>query len=462
MYNIYVNNKRQLADLTTPVGLYLKIRDLSYHPFLLESSDYHGETDSYSFVCFHPLAEVQVQNGRLRSWYKSRLMQDEQPGDIPRALYAFMQDFSIQGDALHHLNGFFGYFSFDSVRYFENIAMKEKSEVPEIHFTLFRHIIAINHFRNETTLIENLPEGEDSQMDFLTDLLTNKNFTPFPFELNGQVTSNMEDKDYEHIVTRAKEHCQRGDVYQMVLSRRFEQPFLGDEFNVYRQLRSINPSPYLFYFDYGQHKIFGSSPESQLQINGREAVIHPIAGTFRRTGNDEEDEKAAIALKADPKENAEHVMLVDLARNDLSRSCTNVRVDTYKELQHFSHVIHLVSKIKGDLTENANPIKVLGENFPAGTLSGAPKYRAMELIGRYEPDNRGVYGGSIGKIGLDGSVNMAITIRTFMSRHNTLYFQAGAGIVNQSQEQKERQEVENKLMALRKAIDMAAALHQNT
>lgn len=461
METIYVKNKRQLADLITPVGLYLKIRDLSYHPFLLESSDYHGETDSYSFICFQPLAEVQVQNGRLRTWYQNKQTQDYYPGNIPDAVYAFMQSFQIEGDPLHHLNGFFGYFAFDSVRYFENIELSEEAEVPEIQFTLFRNIIAINHYRNETTLIENLPKGAGSQMDFLSDLLTNKNFTPFPFETNGAIQSNLSDTDYEGMVKKAREHCQRGDVYQMVLSRRYEQPFLGDEFNVYRALRSVNPSPYLFYFDYGQLKIFGSSPESQVQINGREAVIHPIAGTFRRTGKDREDEKAALELKEDPKENAEHVMLVDLARNDLSRSCTNVQVETFKELQFFSHVIHMVSKVTGQLPENANPLKVLGDNFPAGTLSGAPKYRAMELIRDYEPDNRGVYGGCIGKIGLDGSANLAITIRTFMSRKNKLFLQAGAGIVNQSDEKKERQEVENKLMALRKAIEMAEKISES-
>lgn len=459
MHTIHVNSKQQLADLTTPVGLYLKIRDLSYHPFLLESSDYHGETDSYSFICFQPLAELEVHNGRMRTWYQSNKTQDMHPEDIPEAVYDFMKSFTIKGNARHHLNGFFGYFSFDSVRYFDDVVLPEDAEVPEIQFTLFRNIIAINHFRNETTLIENLPEGESSQMDFLSDLLTNKNFTPFPFEVSGEVKSNLTDAAYESMVSKAREHCQRGDVYQMVLSRRFEQPFLGDEFNVYRALRSINPSPYLFFFDYGQHKIFGSSPESQLQINGRKAVIHPIAGTFRRTGNDEEDERSALALKEDPKENAEHVMLVDLARNDLSRSCSNVQVQTFKELQHFSHVIHLVSKVTGQLPENANPIQILGDNFPAGTLSGAPKFKAMELIGRYEPNNRGIYGGSIGKIGFDGSANMAITIRTFMSKQNTLFFQAGAGIVNQSQEKKERQEVENKLMALRKAIEMAEQLN---
>ena len=457
-----VNTRKRLADLTTPVGLYLKIRDLSYNAFLLESSDYHGEQDSYSFICLNPLSEVMVLNGNFRTFYKGRKESEYKPENITEALNDYMQQFNTEGDFPHALNGFFGYFGYDSVAYFENIEIPETDtqieNVPEIRFTLFRHIIAINHFKNETTLIENVPDNESSQMDFLEGLLTNKNFTTYPFESQKEIDSPITDSQYEEMVTRAKEHCQRGDSYQLVLSRRFSQSFMGDEFNVYRALRSINPSPYLFYFDYGSYKIFGSSPESQLQVDNHTAIINPIAGTFQRSGDDEKDKEVAGNLKEDPKENAEHVMLVDLARNDLSKSCSNVEVETFKEVQYFSHVIHLVSKVKGDLSAGFNPVKVLADNFPAGTLSGAPKYKAMELIREYEPHNRGVYGGAIGKIGFDGNVNMAIIIRTFLSKGNKLYFQAGAGIVNQSQEDKEREEVDNKLMALHKAIKMANEL----
>ena len=224
---------------------------------------------------------------------------------------------------------------------------------------------------------------------------------------------------------------------------------------LYRALRSINPSPYLFYFDFGGFRLFGSSPETHCRIEGRKATIDPIAGTTRRTGNRKQDEENARALRNDPKENAEHVMLVDLARNDLSRNCKDVHVDFFKDIQYYSHVIHLVSRVSGTLNDSANPIRTFIDTFPAGTLSGAPKVRALQIISELEPHNRGAYGGCIGFIGLDGSLNQAITIRTFVSRNGVLWFQAGGGIVAKSDEEKELQEVNNKLGALRTAIEMA-------
>jgi anthranilate synthase component 1 len=254
------------------------------------------------------------------------------------------------------------------------------------------------------------------------------------------------------MVSKAKAHCQRGDVFQMVLSRRFSQQFKGDEFNVYRALRSINPSPYLFYFDYGNYKIFGSSPEMQLKTEGNKATINPIAGTFKRTGDDIKDEQLAADLLKDDKENSEHVMLVDLARNDLSKNTRNVRVSRMKDIQFYSHVIHIVSNVEGTMYDGDSALKVLGDTFPAGTLSGAPKNKAIRLIDQYEPTSRGFYGGCIGFIGINGETNHAITIRSFLSQGDTLHYQAGAGIVNESDEEKELAEVNNKLEALRRAI----------
>ena len=249
-------------------------------------------------------------------------------------------------------------------------------------------------------------------------------------------------------------------MFQIVLSRRFIQRYEGDDFRLYRALRSINPSPYLFYFDFGSFRIFGSSPETHCRIEGGKAYIDPIAGTAKRTGDSEADRKAAEYLRNDPKENAEHVMLVDLARNDLSRNCHNVKVDFYKDLQYYSHVVHLVSRVSGELDmagtgDGADTVKTFLDTFPAGTLSGAPKVRAMQLIAEYEPHRRGPYGGCIGYIGLNGSLNQAITIRTFVSRNGELTFQAGGGIVAKSDVEYELQEVNNKLAALRKAITMA-------
>jgi anthranilate synthase component 1 len=294
------------------------------------------------------------------------------------------------------------------------------------------------------------------------------NVKAYDFHPVGEVSSTLTDDEHRANIRKGIQHCLRGDVFQIVLSRRFIQKYEGDDFKLYRALRSINPSPYLFYFDFGGFRIFGSSPETHCRIVRSErsevrgekdvAYIDPIAGTTKRTGDAEADRRGAEYLRNDPKENAEHVMLVDLARNDLSRNCHHVKVDFYKDLQYYSHVIHLVSRVSGELDEGADPIKAFIDTFPAGTLSGAPKVRAMQLISEYEPHNRGAYGGCIGMIGLDGSLNQAITIRTFVSRNGELWFQAGGGIVAKSDVEYELQEVNNKLGALRRAISKAAEL----
>jgi anthranilate synthase component 1 len=359
----------------------------------------------------------------------------------------------------NRLNGFFGYMGYDAASHFERVPPPKPDDsgqsIPEIRYHLYHYLIAINHFRNTVTLIENRFDDEPSTLGSIRDLLSNRNYSVFPFSAGGECSSNLTDQEYIELVAAGKHHCHIGDVYQVVLSRRFEQPFTGDEFNVYRHLRSVNPSPYLFYFDYGSYKIFGSSPEAHLIVRNNRATIAPIAGTLRRTGDDGKDRELAGQLSADPKENAEHVMLVDLARNDLSRHATHVRVDTYKEIQFFSHVLHMVSSVSGDLSGKIDLFRLLGDTFPAGTLSGAPKIRAMELISRYEKTNRGFYGGCIGQIGLDKSLNQAIMIRSFLSIGNRLIFQAGAGIVADSNETSEMLEVAGKLGALREAIRLA-------
>ncbi len=361
------------------------------------------------------------------------------------------------------VSGVFGYSTYDAVQYFENISFQsplpEKEEIPEVRYNFFRYVLAINHFSNELTLFENIVNGGESEIDHVSSLLHNRNIATYRFDLSGSEQSNLTDEDYRNMVTRGKEHCFRGDVFQIVLSRQFSQSFTGDEFNVYRALRSINPSPYLFYFDYGSYRLFGSSPEAQIEVKNGKASINPIAGTFRRTGNDREDQELATKLAADDKENAEHVMLVDLARNDLSRTTSKVTVEFYREIQFYSHVIHMVSKVSGTLASGADTIRIMAESFPAGTLSGAPKYKAMELIDRYEGKRRGFYGGTIGFIGLNGDINTAIMIRSFLSRDHVLYYQAGAGVVSESTEEGELQEVNNKLAALKSAIKMAQGLN---
>lgn len=456
-----------LADTVTPVSIYLRLRKLYPGTILLESSDYHGNENAFSFICFSPAACFTVNSGEVSieiSGSEKVIFDLTEDRKLSDELDAFINLFDAEAhDEKLPANGLFGYINFDAVQYFENIRFKAPKkqgyQVPEVKYCFYKYIVAINHHKNQISIIENLVNGEASQMDYIHHLLVNLNFATSSFHPLETEISNITDAEYMAMVSKGKQHCFRGDVFQIVLSRQFSQKFEGDDFNVYRSLRSINPSPYLFYFDYGSYRIFGSSPEAQIRIQNNKAFIHPIAGTFKRTGNDERDRELAEQLTKDPKENAEHVMLVDLARNDLSRNATNVKVETYREIQFYSHVIHLVSKVSGELPENTNLIKVLGETFPAGTLSGAPKYKAMELIDRYENQNRGYYGGCIGYIGFDRSVNHAIMIRSFLSRDNTLYYQAGAGIVADSREENEVQEVNNKLAALKKAIEMAVTIN---
>jgi anthranilate synthase component 1 len=462
-YNIKVLTKKLLADMITPVSIYLKARNKYQNPLLLESSDYHGNENSYSFICIDPVAEFQINQGIARQKYPDGTIDEssiESPTDFRNKFDTFIRSFKVVDGDKSLVNGIWGYSSFDAVQYFETIKfdnpINEACHIPELNYNFYRYIIAINHFKNELTILENLFEGQESQLDVVKEII----FGPDVEELNkfnpqDNERSNITDQEYMDMVTRGKEHCYRGDVFQIVLSRQFSQDFEGDDFNLYRALRSVNPSPYLFYFDYGKYRIFGSSPEAQIKIQDGRAVINPIAGTFRRTGDDEKDNELARQLCADPKENAEHVMLVDLARNDLSRHGKDVHVDSYREVQFYSHVIHLVSAVSGQLNEPSKVVDMMMATFPAGTLSGAPKYKAMQLIDKYENQSRSYYGGAIGFIDLQYNLNHAIMIRTFLSKGKTLFYQAGAGIVSVSNEKSELQEVNNKLGALKKAIEIA-------
>lgn len=459
--HIHTRSRRILADTLTPVGIFLGLRDRFRDPLLLEAADSHSRDDSYSFICLEPLASFQLHNNELVA---------DLPGGkevhplgngvaLPELLSAQFERFQVEatGNA-RRFNGFFGHSNFDAVTSFEQIDFnvdKPADDIPQVRYAFYRFIIVINHFNEEAFLIENHLPGDPSELDRLERMVMNRSLSRFSFQPTGEELKNMEDERYLEMVAIGKRHCQRGNVFQVVLSRRFSQAFEGDDFNVYRALRSINPSPYLFFFDYGSYRLFGSSPEAQLVSNGKRARIHPIAGTFRRTGDDQQDAEAARQLAKDPKENAEHVMLVDLARNDLGRNADSIEVTHFREVQFFSHVIHLVSTVEGDLPAGTNPIRLLADTFPAGTLSGAPKIRAMQIIDEEEPSRRGYYGGALGQFGLDGEVNHAIMIRSFFSRNNTLHFQAGAGIVVDSVPEKELQEVDNKLAALRKAIQVA-------
>lgn len=462
---LFVRARTMLADMQTPVGIYLKIRDLYTNSVLLESSDYHGTENSYSYIGFSPIGGISVNNFLIVEEYPDGSQIETQVTDkmtVADRFDAFLRNFQIvENESKLNINGLFGYSSYESVQYFEDVKLKARATVPGdmpgLHYVLFKYIIAINHFNNELTIIENLLEGETSSIPNIERILANNNIATYKFETVGEERCDISDEDFRKMVRRGKEECYKGNVFQIVLSRRFYQQYKGDDFMLYRTLRSVNPSPYLFYFNFGDFRIFGSSPEAHLVVdaNKGKAFIKPIAGTFRRTGNDERDAELAEKLSKDKKENAEHVMLVDLARNDLSRNTDEVTVDVYREVQYYSHVIHLVSSVSGKLRPDTKVIKLFADTFPAGTLSGAPKIRAMQLIDSIEPHDRGPYGGCLGYIGFDGSFNQAITIRSFVSKNNTLYYQAGAGVVAKSDEESELQEVNNKLAALKRAINVA-------
>ena len=460
-----VISKRYLADTFTPVTLYLKVRDHFTQPVLLESNDSRSRENCFSFIGLDAIATFQVQNRVIKQIDVEGQVNTTQVTnvqDVPNALKEFTASFEMDHPGLYPgFNGFFGHTSFDAVQYFDTLefdATKRRFDIPDIHYSLYRFVIAFNHFKEEIYVIENIPNGEDSRLEEVERLMNSQKLAIHDFELVGGEQSNLTDEEFKELVSIGKKHCQLGDVFQIVFSRQFQQEFRGDDFNVYRVLRSINPSPYLFYFDCGSYKIFGSSPEAQMVIKNGQARVNPIAGTYRRTGNDAEDAEKAKELAQDPKENAEHIMLVGLARKDLGRHAKNVKVRELKDIQFFSHVIHLVSTVTGDLTGNTNPIQVFGDTFPAGTLSGAPKYKAIELINQYENQNRAFYGGAIGFIDFNGEMNQAIVIRSFMSMDNKLFYQAGAGIVTASVEENELQEVNNKLGALKKALIEAQSL----
>ena len=471
MRKIEINTtcRKMLADVYTPVGIYLRLRDRFRDTILLESTDHHSSENSWSFICINAIGGIEINSKESIEFklpgQKPERIALKNANEIPQLLWGFMQKFDIQkseNKESKFAQGLFGYTTYDAVQFFDTESLatqsSEPAAIPLMRYRLYQYVIAINHFKDELLICENKIYGVESDVAVVESLIRSKNVPAYPFQSKGEESANMSDDDYKVMVKKGIAGCHRGDVFQIVLSRRFQQKFMGDEFNVYRALRSINPSPYLFFFDYGDYKLMGSSPETQLVIQNGKAVVHAIAGTFRRTGNDEADKLAAESLLKDAKENAEHVMLVDLARNDLSRVCDEVTVAYYRQIQYFSHVIHMVSEVTGKVRDGSNPFELIAKTFPAGTLSGAPKFKAMELIDAYEPTARSYYGGAIGFMGFDDSCNHAIMIRTFLSKNNTLTYQAGAGVVVASNPESELQEVNNKLGALKKAIEMAETL----
>lgn len=473
-YNYQTVSSTILADLYTPVGVYLSLRGLYPQSALMESSDYHSHDTARSFIAIHPMASFAVSHGvAITSLPDGTVLR--QPLDldckgvakeqVAQALGDFLAAFHVEGEGREYC-GVYGFTSFNAVRYFENIDVVDDTQpandAPDMLYVMYRDLIVFDHYSNRIRLVTLVREGDSVAAGgkVLTDIeqQLHRPGQCYDFHTEGPVFSTLTDEAHRANIRRCVAHCLRGDVFQIVVSRRFCQRYSGDDFRLYRALRSINPSPYLFYFDFGGYRIFGSSPETHCRIDGDRAYIDPIAGTTRRTGDPAEDRRHAEFLRNDAKENAEHVMLVDLARNDLSRNCQDVKVDFFKDMQFYSHVIHLVSRVSGRLLQPHSPgakIRAFFDTFPAGTLSGAPKVRAMQIISELEPHNRGAYGGCIGFIGLDGDLNQAIVIRTFVSRNGELWFQAGSGVVAKSNDEYELQECNNKLGALTRAIKEA-------
>jgi anthranilate synthase component 1 len=458
---------KMLADTYTPVGIYLRLRDQFRDTILLESTDSHASENSYSFIGVNAIGGIEISSLNEIE-YKYPTLEPEKETinkvqDAPDRIWAYMQQYEMTGDGIKEAafaQGLYGYTTYDAIPFFDTIKFKEGEPViPLMRYRLYQYVIAFNHFKDEIFICENKIEGIDSEYDALLGFIKSKDVPQYPFSIKGVESSNLTDQQYREAVQKGIQHCMRGDVFQIVLSRRFQQSFQGDEFNVYRTLRNINPSPYLFFFDYGDYKLMGSSPEAQIVINNGKAIVHPIAGTFKRSGDAAVDLAMTQKLLDDPKENAEHVMLVDLARNDLSRVCSEVHVKQYRQVQYYSHVIHLVSEVEGTVAPNTNPFQLIAKTFPAGTLSGAPKFKAMQIIDGIEPTKRSYYGGCIGFVGFNGSCNQAIMIRSFLSRQNTLTYQAGAGVVAASVPENELQEVNNKLNALKTAIVLAENIH---
>jgi anthranilate synthase component 1 len=479
--SIETSIRKMAADLYTPVGIYLRLRDRFRDTILLESTNNSSSENSYSFIAINAIGGIEITSKdaieiKFPGSVPEKLFIDE-GNTVPEVVWNYMQEYEVVNPTKETklAQGLFGYTAYDSIPFFETISFDKKSYdshhkpesslisnfIPLMRYRLYQYVIAIDHYRDQLFLMENHFDGSTGDLTYIENIIRSRDIPQFPFETSGDETSNINDQEYLDMVKKGIAHCYRGDVFQIVLSRRFQQSFTGDEFNVYRALRMINPSPYLFFFDYGEYKLMGSSPESRLIINNGKAIVHPIAGTFKRTGDDEVDRKEAERLLKDPKENAEHVMLVDLARNDLSRVCDNVSVAHYRQVKYFSHVIHLVSEVIASVRKGSNPFVLMAKTFPAGTLSGAPKFKAMQLIDEYEKTPRSFYGGAIGYMGFDGSCNQAIIIRSFLSKDNNLFYQAGAGVVASSIPENELQEVNNKLGALKSAIKYASTLNSN-
>jgi anthranilate synthase component 1 len=476
------------ADLETPVSLYLKLRG-DGASFLLESVEGGERIARYSFIGVQPRVEYILRDGQIEIKENGKTRVIPLDDDPTRFLQEEMRRFSTERlpNAPRFTGGLVGYLGYEAVRYFEP-TLKSKmmhasttptaslpaqrpglhsARIPDGIYLLADTVIAFDHARRSIFLIANVLDGDVETANQKLDQIAERIQQPLPAANKTNITpseirSNMTQEIFEAMVCDAKEHIAAGDIFQVVLSQRFTRETSVEPFDVYRAVRRLNPSPYMFFFDFGPVDgeplfIVGSSPEMFVRLEGRTASLRPIAGTRPRGADVNADASLAEDLLADPKERAEHVMLVDLGRNDLGRVCEygTVKVSDFFTIERYSHVMHIVSHVEGALRRGLTSFDLVRAAFPAGTVSGAPKVRAMEIISELEPDARGAYAGMVGYFGFDGAMDTCLAIRTMVGRGRTVSVQAGAGIVADSDPATEFQETVNKASAMLRAIDIA-------
>jgi anthranilate synthase component 1 len=460
-----------LADTDTPVSAYLKIRDKSFS-YLLESADGGERWGRYSFIGYKPFLTILSRDGEIEiiEKGKNRILRDvENPLNVLRDLIQGIRPVTIQ-ELPPFQGGFVGYFNYDLIRTWEYLPGISPEDMPESMFTCASRLIVFDHLTHQVKVVafanvredEDLKDVYDHACDGIHETIRELQ-GPLPtvseteaFSVS-ELESNFKKEDFEEIVRRGKEHIVAGDVIQVVLSQRFSGETTGDDFILYRNLRSINPSPYMFYLNFGEVRLIGSSPEILVRLTDGKIELRPIAGTRQRGKTPGEDQALEADLMADPKERAEHIMLVDLGRNDAGKVATagSVSVPSLMDVEYYSHVMHIVSSVEGTLSPDMDEFDLFMAAFPAGTVSGAPKIRSMEIISDLEPTPRGPYAGAVGYFGFNGNMDFCITIRTISVIGKKLAIQAGAGIVADSSPEEEYRETLRKAAAMFRAIERA-------
>lgn len=471
-YSAIPVSKRMLADVLTPVSLFLSIREAADHPFLLESVEGGEHLARYSFIGRNPYQKL-IFDGKSTTIE----LPDGSSNTLEESYFYALEQLTNQhsepkiAELPRLTGGAVGYSSYDTIREVEHLpdGPKPDLDMPEALWCFYDEIFAFDHVKQQVVLMKTVfVEGStdlkeayqqaEKSLDEMEKSALQAIKPAGEFELDAnKITSNIEEKRFYEIVEKAKEYIYEGDIFQVVLSQRFEVPFRGDKFTLYRALRMVNPSPYLFFLDFDNFAMVGSSPEVLVRVTEKEVRLLPIAGTRPRGSNHDEDLQYEEDLKNDPKEIAEHIMLVDLGRNDLSRVCIpgSVHLERNQSIERFSHVMHIVSDVVGEIAPGKSSVDALKQCFPAGTVSGAPKIRAMEIIDELEPTKRGPYAGAVGYFDFSGNMDTCIAIRTMLVTDKSVYIQAGAGIVADSSPEKEFEETKNKAAALVEALSLA-------